>query len=526
MATARIAAEVQPSAETREFRLHIGRISRQSLVFFAGTIFAAATGYVFKVYLARALGAEALGVYTLGMTIIGLLGVFNALGLPHAAVRFVAAYSANSRLDLLRGFLTRGVFWLLISNLFVGGMVLLVGPWVAVRFYHTPALKAYLGLFAVIVIFGALNAFLGQTLAGYKDVARRTVITNFVGSPVMMVLTVVLVSWGLGLRGYILAQVASAILVLALLVAAVWNLTPKATRLTSGNLPQLEKQVISFSSVALGMGFLEFLIGQTDKVLIGFYLNAREVGIYAVAGALVTFVPIILQSVNQIFSPTIADLHARGQRELLGRIFQTLTKWILALTIPLAATMVLFAPSLMRIFGHDFEVGWPILVIGTVGQLINCGVGSVGYLLLMGGHQKRLMMVQAVMACTMVVLAMVLIPKWGIIGAAIAAALTNSITNFWCLREVQRHLGLFPYNRSYLRMSLPTLCTLLTLLLWRESLPMFHPAWLVIGIGFFLAYAVFVPVALACGLDPDDRLIANAVWSRVRGIFQEVEANI
>jgi len=525
MATARIAPELQPSAETHEFRLHIGRISRQSLVFFAGTIFAAATGYVFKLYLARALGAEALGVYALGMTIIGLLGVFNSLGLPQAAVRFVAAYSANAQLGLLRGFLARSVFWLLISNLFASGMVLFAGPWIAVRFYHTPALKAYLGWFALIVIFGALNAFLGQTLAGYKDVARRTVITNFVGTPVMMVLTVVLVSWGLGLRGYVLAQAASAILVLSLLVVAVWRLTPKAAGSASANLPGLEGQVISFSAAALGIGFLEFLMGQTDKVLIGFYLNAREVGVYAVAGALVTFVPVVLQSVNQIFSPTIADLHARGQTELLRRIFQTLTKWILALTIPLGATMVLFAPSLMRIFGRDFEAGWPVLVIGTAGQLINCGVGSVGYLLLMAGHQKRLIMVQAAMACAMVVLALLLVPKWGIIGAAIAAALTNIVTNFWCLREVRRHLGLFPYNRSYLRMWLPAFCTLVVLLLWRESLHMFLPAWMVVGIGFLLAYAIFLPVALAYGLDPDDRLIANAVWSRVRGIFRGLEAN-
>ncbi len=502
----------------------MGRISRQSLTFLAGTIFAAATGYGFKIYLARALGAEALGVYALGMTIIGLLGVFNGLGLPQAAVRFVAAYRANGHLNLLRGFLTRSVFWLLISNSFIGGVVLLVGPWIAVRFYHTPALKAYLGLFALIMIFGALNAFLGQTLAGYKDVGRRTVITNFVGGPLMMAVTAVLVSRGFGLRGYILAQVASAVFVLALLGTAVWRLTHKSVRLTSGRLPQMEKQVISFSFTALGMGFLEFLMGQTDKVLIGFYLHAREVGIYAVAGALVTFVPIILQSVNQIFSPTIADLHARGQTELLGRIFQTLTKWILGLTIPLAAAMVLFAPSLMRIFGHDFEAGWPVLVIGTVGQLINCGVGSVGYLLLMSGHQKRLVRVQGVMASVMVALALLLIPEWGMIGAALAASLTNILTNFWCLREVQERLGLFPYNRSYLRILFPSLCTFLVLLLCRESLRGFHPGWVVVVTGFLLAYAVFVPVTLACGLDPDDRLIAGAIWSRMRGLFQLAEA--
>ena len=512
-------------ADAPSFRRQMGHISRQSGVFFAGTIFTAAAGYLFKIYLARVLGAEALGIYALGMTIVGLLGVFNALGLPYSAVRFVAAYSATARLDLLRGFLVRSIALLLIFNLLLGGAVLLVGPWVAVHAYHTPGLSRYLGLFALIMIFGALTGFLGQVLTGYKDVARRTVITNFIGSPLTMIFTLALVGAGLGLWGYIFAQVASALVVFVLLAVAVWKLTPKAARALSGSLAPVENEVISFSVTVFGVSFLEFLMSQADKILIGFYLNAREVGIYAVAMALVAFVPIILQSVNQIFSPTIADLYARGQIELLGRIFQTLTKWILGLTLPLAAGMVIFAPALMRIFGHDFEVGWPILIIGTLGQLINCGVGSVGYLLMMSGNQRRLIRIQAVMACVMVALNLVLIPKWGITGAAIGAAVTNAVTNLWYLAEVRRRLSLSPYSRSYWRLLLPLGGNLAVLLVVRSTLKAVHPEWMVIAAGLSLAYLAFIVIAMAFGLDADDRLLAVAVWSKVRGRFQAAEGN-
>src|SRR5450432_45679 len=184
------ALETVPGAEdSRDFRQQMGHISRQSSVFFAGTIFTAAAGYLFKIYLARVLGAEALGIYALGMTIIGFLGIFNALGLPQSAVRFVAAYCATGKIELLRGFLGRGILLLLISNILLGGGVLLVGPWIALHFYHTQALQNYLGWFALIMILGALTTFFGQVLAGYKDVARRTVVTNFIGSPTMMILT-------------------------------------------------------------------------------------------------------------------------------------------------------------------------------------------------------------------------------------------------------------------------------------------------------------------------------------------------
>src|SRR5205085_5455522 len=129
------------------------------------------------------------------------------------------------------------------------------------------------------------------------------------------------------------------------------------------------------------------LVSQADKILLGLYLNPRMVGIYVLASTLSAFVPIVLQSVNQIFAPVIADLHAHDRFDVLQRLFQTLTKWVFALSLPLAFVMILFARQLMRIFGPDFEAGWPVLVIGAVGQLVNCGVGSVGYLLLMSGNQ-------------------------------------------------------------------------------------------------------------------------------------------
>ena len=514
------------SKDSRDFRQHMGHISRQSSVFFAGTIFSAAAGYLFKIYLARVLGAEALGLYALGMTIIGFLGIFNALGLPQSAVRFVATYCATGKMDLLRGFLGRSILLLLISNVLLGAAVVVGGPWIALHFYHTHELQTYLGWFAFIMVLGALTTFLGQVLAGYKDVARRTVITNFVGSPLMMILTVGLVALGLGLRGYIVAQVAGAFVVLLLLAATVWKLTPRSARsLAIASLP-LEKEVMSFSLVVLGTGLLEFLMSQADKILIGFYLGAREVGIYAVATTLVTFVPILLQSVNQIFSPSIADLYARGQRELLGRIFQTLTKWILGLTIPLAAVMILFSSPLMRIFGRDFEAGWPILIIGTVGQLVNCGVGSVGYLLLMSGNQRRLIKIESVTAGLMVLLNLLLIPRWGIIGAAVGAAITNVAGNVWCLIEVKRTLGLVPYNRGYLHLALPLAGTMAVLLGLRAAFGTAPREWVLIGAALLFGYLAFASIALAFGLDEDDKLIAKAFWARVSGKFQGGEVRV
>src|SRR5438876_10060678 len=94
-------------AAVENFRQSIAHISRQSAFFFAGTIFTAASGYVFRIYVAKALGAEALGVYAVAMTLVAFLGVFIAIVFSQSAVRFVASYCARGKLELLRGFLVR-----------------------------------------------------------------------------------------------------------------------------------------------------------------------------------------------------------------------------------------------------------------------------------------------------------------------------------------------------------------------------------------------------------------------------------
>jgi O-antigen/teichoic acid export membrane protein len=506
--------------QSQEFRQHMGRISRQSTMFFAGTIFTTAASYFFKVYLARALGAEALGIYALGITVGGVVGLFAAFGLPQAVARYVAVYNSTGRNEQLKGFLWRGALILLVSNLLVGTVMVGARRWIATRAYHAPGLAEYMFLFALVMLLGTLTTFFGQVLAGYKDITRRTVITNFIGSPLTMLLSVGFLLLGTGLSGYIVAQIISSLVVLLLLVTAAWKLMPTGARLSRGPLPPLERGAIIFSASLVSVQVLEFVFAQFDKILLGHYLNAKVVGIYAVATALTAFLPILLQSVNQIFSPTIADLHSRGEVQMLGRLYQTLTKWVLGLTLPLALVMCCFAPQLMQVFGAEFVPGWPVLVIGTFGQIINCATGSVGLLLIMSGNQNRLIRVQVRLAVVNVLANLFVIKMWGIIGAAFVAAGTNVAINLLYLHQVKNALGLSPYNWSYRRLIPPSLMALAVTLLLKTQGASLHPALLLILVTLVLSYSVFVVIALVVGLDADDRIIATAVWSRVRVAFE------
>ncbi len=501
-----------------EFSRNLGQIFRHSAVFFAGTLFTMAAGYLVKIYVARVLGAELLGLYALGMTLVSLTQLFGTLGLHGTAARYVAVYSAKGNWNALRGLLTRSVGIVVSLNLVLCIVLVFGGGWISRNLYHAPDLVQYLPLFAGLSVLGALNVFYCQVLAGFKEITKRTVITNFVGSPLVIVLTVVLLALGTGMRGYLSAQIISNVAVVTLLVVVTWKLTPAAARFSFSALPRLDSEVKSFTAAVFGMNVVDFLGTQADKIILGLFLNARVLGIYVLASTLSAFIPIILQSVNQIFAPVIADLHAQERQDVLQKLFQTLTKWIIALTFPLGCVIIVFALPLMRIFGPDFEAGWPVLVIGALGQLVNCGVGSVGYLLLMSGNQRRLVKVQFAMAGVSVLMNVALIPLLGIVGAALAAATVVVGQNLWNLYEVRKALRISPYNRSYYALLIPTAFATVAVILLRWWTASITHQWLAIALALALSYAVFGGLAAAYVLDRDDRMIARSAWSRLRGM--------
>lgn len=504
------------NSQEARFRSEMGQISRHSGVFFAGTMFTAVAGYFFRIYLARVLGPEPLGVYALGMTVVSLLGLIGGLGLSWASARFVSVYRAQGKSKESWSLLVYGCLALLLTNGCLAAAMIVARKQIA-AFYHSPALSDFIFYFAVLLLTGVLGNFFGQVLIGHKQVARRTILSNFVTGPVTMLLTIVFLATRPGLRGYLSGQTLGAVFGVLLMGWAGWSLTRQQGAFALTSPAASGRAIVSFSLAAFAMDLMGFVTGQTDKVILGNLLSAREVGIYATAAAFVAFIPILLQAVNQIFAPTIAELHTRGQHEVLERLFQTLTKWILGLTLPLALILIVCARPVMRIFGPEFESGWIVLAIGTLGQVVNCAAGSVGFLLLMAGNERRLIRIQIGMAVVMVVLTLALVPYWGIAGAAVSAAAVNVGMNAWSLYEVHRNLGMTPYNATYWRL-LPALLamTAVSIVILRVCRG-WRPEWAGVGIALCGAYVAFILVALATGLDSDDKSVVAAVWRRLRG---------
>jgi O-antigen/teichoic acid export membrane protein len=199
--------------------------------------------------------------------------------------------------------------------------------------------------------------------------------------------------------------------------------------------------------VSLPLLFIDgslIVLNQTDTLMIGAFLGTRDVGIYGAAFKTAAWVSFILVSVNAIAAPMFGTLYAQGDRQALQRLVSTIARWMFYPALLMALSLFMFANPLLSLFGPEFVAAKWSLAALSVGHLVNVGAGSVGYLLMMTGHHNQCAFVFACSALINIMLNLIGIPLFGILGAAIATALSMMLWNLWLNRLVVKYLGINP----------------------------------------------------------------------------------
>jgi O-antigen/teichoic acid export membrane protein len=87
-----------------------------------------------------------------------------------------------------------------------------------------------------------------------------------------------------------------------------------------------------------------------------------------------------------MFSPFVADLHERGEHDRLNGLFKSVTRWTLALTVPLLLLFLIAPSQVLHLFGSEYDAGTAWLRILLIGQTVNVSVGAAGFVLIMVGR--------------------------------------------------------------------------------------------------------------------------------------------
>lgn len=437
--------------ETRISDSEITRIAGGATISFGGRALGAVLKYVTQLVIALWLGAELFGHYALGFAIYQFAELAGVFGVLHGIVRFVAAHLQTDDAQRLKGVLIRGLQLPFLLGGVVGIALALGADFLAADVFGQPALVPLLKVFALALPFAA-TMLVAASATTAREITQYLVIVQEIIQPGVNLLLIVCLLWvGAGLVGAALAWVIASALAMLAGVYFVRRLYPVLADTDVS--PTFETGALLRYSAPLALGEASWLLMLwTDVIVLGMVASPDDVGIYRAVSQTALSIPLFLKAINTIFAPMIARQFEGDDLGRMASTLETATRWSLLASLPLYVLMVVAPGDLLRVFGSEFRAGAVALIILASGQLINAGAGGVGYTLMMSGRQTQKMVGDVVFAVINVCLNILLVPTWGIEGAAAATGFSIAGLNITRAVQVWSGLGIHAYSGRYLKL--------------------------------------------------------------------------
>lgn len=497
--------ETAHSADTAELAQGAG-------VSFVGRITGRILHLLTQIGIGRLFGPEVYGLYAIGLAILRIGGLASVLGMDTAVLRYGARYQSENR-DKLRWVFLLSIGVSILIGAVVGGALFLAAPWLANSVFDDVSLEPVIRLFSLGI--GPLAGL--QVAAVATRISKRmqfSVLSQEITQPALaLLLTLVVAFLGLGVLGAVAAMVLSFAAALIVALYYVRRLFPEAWK-RGASLAGPRRELLMYSVTVSGSRLATMSMHWIDRLALGSFRPAAEVGVYQAAAQSSVLFAIILSSFNNIFSPLVADLWHRGERRRLEAVYRISTKWGLYLSLPFFA-VIWSSPSqvLSAVFGPEYAAGAPALKILAVGHMISIGTGGVGLLLSITGHHKRWVLTATAMLAADLALLLILVPRYGMLGAAVATSGTLSAMFMLGLAQVRRKLRFWPYDQRYLKGLIASLGSFAALS-WLSQMQ-FNHALLGLVVLTLASVVVFGAVLLALGLDAEDKEFIGLIRSRL-----------
>jgi len=481
-------------------------MASQSGITFGGSLISKAFGFLIVALITRLVSPGIYGLFVLATAVLHLTQVFASAGLHRAIDYFVPQYLDADEPGKARA-VTLQVFGLLLVTSGTTALVLYVSADRLALFFGEPGLATALRYLALALPLLAMFNGLMASYSGLKRLKYRVYVRDVTRPTVRLFATAgLLVATGLGLLGIIGGYLIG--LVLAISLGAVILLRQEPLR--GGQLSLTPFREILWYGLPLALAGVIFVVmGQVDNLIVGFFLASDDVGIYRVGYMLAGNLLIFFSSLAPIFKPLIAEERKNG--DAVAERYRTATRWVLGLSLPLAAILVLGAEVYLSIvFTPQYTVASGVVLALVVGYIVSIlGGGPDGALLQGLGYSRLVFLNSAILLVGNVFFTALLVPQYGIIGAGLGTMAALSLSGAAALMEVYYYRRIHPFSWALGRV----------VLAW---VPAFAAGWLVVTIvpdQFLIAIVlpvvvlgVYIVAGRAAGaVTPEDVRIAEAV---------------
>ena len=399
------------------FNLKFSKMMRDVQWSFISLATAALSHLLLRIVLGKELGPTGLGLYTLVFTTYMFGMQFAAFGIGIALTKYLAEYDED--LPRVRGFISCGLFGSIVSGSMMGFLMYMLSGIIAIQFFHSPEMVDLLKITAVCFPFIAIHESIIGALNGLRKMKWFAIVNIAQHASVMLVSIVLVVLLGMGVRGAVIGFVAPTIVVglLSLIIIREY-LSAKSTSVST-----VLKEVIWFGFYIVIANSIGMINVQVDSLMVGHFMSETDVGYYAVAIIFVEGLRLIPDSVQKITTPAISNYYGKQEYGNIHGLMKNSMLKVFAITMLISLTIILLGQFLIEmLFKEEFLPAYYPLLILLVGYSVYATVLSISGAL--AGIGKVALMSKISLTCAVMntILNILLIPKYGITGAAIATS--------------------------------------------------------------------------------------------------------
>ena len=400
-----------------------------------GGIFNKASRYLIVIVLIKVLKTTGYGYYTIGLTVISIGLIFAKVGLHYGVFRFIPIYIGQNNIGKIKGVISFSLKFVAISSIAISLLLFYSSEFIAVVLFKKPDLIRYIKLFSLTIPITALSGIVINVFKGFGVIKLKVFIEDLIVNISKIILFALCLYFGFGANGIVLSYLISAFLGLIIGIYFLLKLFPD---LKSKNIKSEvnKNEILAYSGPLFISSFLAIILNRIDILMLSFYLPADQVGIYSIANRLAVLVFFIASSTFAIFSPTIAKYFGVKDRGEIQRLLNYFTRGVLIATIPIFLIITIFNKDVLAVFGEECVTGSPALVILASSFLINSIFGFAGQVLGVVGRSKLILINSIGASILNIVLNVVLIKRYGIVGAAFATGFSIVVVNIARVIEI------------------------------------------------------------------------------------------
>jgi O-antigen/teichoic acid export membrane protein len=422
---------------------------RGALTSISVRIASAFVGLGLQIVLARFMALEDYGVYVILWTWVSVVGQIGVLGFYDSAARFIPRYGRREKEAHLAGYLTTGFKAVVLGSGLLAALALVF--LVALPGLVDPAFLLPLAVLALGFPVLSLETYLTGVARGFGWYALST-IPGFILRPVLVMLGVGLAELaGLALDAVAVLSIVVLASVAVLLVQA-WIMRARLPKAPQTKISQQRRRFWLLTSVLMMPAMTaEELFVWIDVLILGFLVPPDQASLYFAAQRSLSLAAFVQYGFMLVaargFSLSLASADREGLQARITRSTNA-TFW---LTIPSVALTLVAGYPLLHLFGEAFVAAYPCLVLLGLAYIVRAATGQAAELLVVQGRYRLSLAIVSISVAACVGLMLLLVPLWGITGAASAMVLVQMIRLVVVTGLVHRHTGYWVLARPFMR---------------------------------------------------------------------------